>query len=178
MPVTGGICWTTYSTEGRAAARGLCGGLDWCRLGRWQWLSWALFWLSMYAVVQTGGKQYRVMQGQTLEVEKVGSPGRAISLRPVLLADGDRVLARPSELVSVEVKAVVVGERRGPKIRGFTYKSKSNQRRSWGHRQPLSTIEITDIAVETAGVGADGDSVQDSEENEADEADETNNNET
>ena len=99
----------------------------------------------MYAVVETGGKQYRVRPGQTVEVERVGAPGSEVSLRPVLVVDDDTVLATPDDLAKVSVSAVVVDEHRGPKIRGFTYKSKSNQRRRWGHRQTLATIEITDI---------------------------------
>ena len=103
----------------------------------------------MYAVVETGGKQYRVSQGQNIEVERLASPGSVVSLRPVLFVDGARVLAKPSELLSVSVNAVVLGEHRGPKIRGFVYKSKSNQRKRWGHRQTLSTINITDIRCKT-----------------------------
>ena len=100
---------------------------------------------TMYAVVETGGKQYRVEQGSTLEVERLGEPGATVSLRPLLLVDGEEVLATPDALASTSVTAVVVDEHRGPKIRGFTYKSKSNQRRRWGHRQTLATLEITDI---------------------------------
>jgi len=101
--------------------------------------------MAMYAVVVTGGKQYRVEQGSTIEVERVGAPGSEVTLRPVLLVDGDSVLATPDDLAGSTVTAVVVDEHRGPKIRGFTYKSKSNQRRRWGHRQTLATLEITDI---------------------------------
>ena len=101
--------------------------------------------VAMYAVVETGGKQYRVEQGSTIEVERVAQPGSEISLRPVMLVDGEAVLATPADLAGASVTAVVVDEHRGPKIRGFTYKSKSNQRRRWGHRQTLATIEITDI---------------------------------
>lgn len=108
----------------------------------------------MYAVVQSGGKQYRVSHGQTLQVERSGSPGDEISLHPVLFTDGSSVLVHPAELESVKVTAVVVSENRGPKIRGFTYKSKSNQRRRWGHRQTLSTIKVTSIE---AGVGSEAD---------------------
>jgi len=99
----------------------------------------------MYAVVETGGKQYRVEQGSTIDVERVGEPGSEVSLRPVMLVDGESVLATPSDLADVSVTAVVLQEHRGPKIRAFTYKSKSNQRRRWGHRQTLATLEITDI---------------------------------
>ena len=101
----------------------------------------------MYAVIQTGGKQYRVEEGQQLEVEKLATEGAdsTVDLRPVLLVDGQDVLATPEQLASASVTARVVGEAKGPKITGFTYKNKSNQRRSWGHRQKYSTIEITGI---------------------------------
>ncbi len=100
---------------------------------------------AMYAVVETGGKQYRVSRGSTLEVERLGEPGSEVSLRPVLVVDGDEVLATPDALAAASVTAVVVDEHSGAKIRGFTYKNKSNQRRRWGHRQTLATVEITDI---------------------------------
>jgi large subunit ribosomal protein L21 len=100
----------------------------------------------MYAVIRTGGKQYRVEPGQRLEVERLGADAESeVELAPVLLVDGERVLATPADLGGVSVKARVVGDAKGPKIRGFTYKNKSNQRRRWGHRQHYSVIEITDI---------------------------------
>jgi large subunit ribosomal protein L21 len=98
----------------------------------------------MYAVIETGGKQYRVTEGDRLDVERVA--GDEVSLRPVMLVDGDDVLATPAQLSGASVSARVVGAARGPKIKGFTYKNKSNQRRSWGHRQHYSTIEITAIS--------------------------------
>jgi large subunit ribosomal protein L21 len=99
----------------------------------------------MYAVIETGGKQYRVEEGQQLEVERLASEGE-VQLAPVLVVDGDRVLATPEQLKAASVKAKVVGEAKGPKIRGFTYKSKTNQRRHWGHRQHYSVIEVTGIS--------------------------------
>lgn len=99
----------------------------------------------MYAVVKTGGKQYRVEQGQTLDVERLGEPGTEVSLQPVLIVDGDTVVASPGDLSSASVTARVVEEFRGPKINGFVYKNKSNNRKRWGHRQTLARIEITDI---------------------------------
>jgi len=98
----------------------------------------------MYAVIETGGKQYRVEEGQRIDVEKL--TGGEVSLRPVLLVDGDEVLATGSQLSGASVSARVVGEAKGPKIKGFTYKNKSNQRKRWGHRQHYSTIEITAIS--------------------------------
>ena len=98
----------------------------------------------MYAVIQTGGKQYRVSEGDRLDVERLD--GEEVSLRPVMVVDGDTVLATPDQLSGASVTARIVGDAKGPKIRGFTYKNKSNQRKSWGHRQKYSTIEITGIA--------------------------------
>lgn len=99
----------------------------------------------MYAVVATGGKQYRVEEGQRLEVERLGEPGAEVELRPVLFVDGDVVAATPDQLAGVSVTARIVDEHRGKKIDGFTYKPKTNQRRRYGHRQTLATIEITGI---------------------------------
>ncbi len=99
----------------------------------------------MYAVVATGGKQYRVEEGQHLEVERVGEPGTTIDLRPVLFVDGSDVLSTPDQLSGVSVSAKVLSEARGKKIDGFTYKNKTNQRRRYGHRQTRATIEITGI---------------------------------
>ena len=99
----------------------------------------------MYAVIKTGGKQYRVEQGQTLEVERLGTGEGEVSLAPVLLVDGDSVLSTPEQLSKASVSAKVVGEAKGPKITGFTYKNKSNNHRRWGHRQQYDTIEITKI---------------------------------
>ncbi len=99
----------------------------------------------MYAVIQTGGKQYRVEEGEQLAVERLGSAGE-VELAPVLVVDGDRVLATPKELEAARVSARVVSDARGPKITGFTYKPKTNNRRRWGHRQRYSLIEITAIS--------------------------------
>ena len=98
----------------------------------------------MYAVIQTGGKQYRVAEGDRLDVELLD--GDDVTLQPVLVVDGGQVLSTPSALSNVSVTARVVGHAKGPKIRGYTYKNKSNQRRHWGHRQHYSTIEITAIS--------------------------------
>lgn len=99
----------------------------------------------MYAVVATGGKQYKVEEGQTLRVERIGDPGSDIELRPVLVVDGSDVLSTPSELEGSSVSAKVIDEIKGKKIDGFTYKPKTNQRRRYGHRQTYANIEITSI---------------------------------
>ncbi|HJM27815.1 MAG: 50S ribosomal protein L21 [Acidimicrobiales bacterium] len=100
----------------------------------------------MYAVVITGGKQYRVEQDQVLDVELVGETGSSVDLAPVMYVDGKTVLATPSELAEVTVKAEILGQKKGKKINGFTYKNKSNQRRRWGHRQNYNEIKITQIS--------------------------------
>jgi large subunit ribosomal protein L21 len=99
----------------------------------------------MYAVIATGGKQYKVEAGQQLDVERLGVDEGEVELRPVMLVDGGTVLATPGQLGGAKVLAKVVGEAKGPKIDGFTYKNKSNNRRRWGHRQHYTTIEITSI---------------------------------
>jgi large subunit ribosomal protein L21 len=102
---------------------------------------------AMYAVIRTGGKQYKVEAGEQLEVERLGlDDGSELELAPVLVVDGETVQATPAQLDGAVVKARVVGATRGPKIKGFTYKNKSNQRRHWGHRQHYSLIEITAIS--------------------------------
>lgn len=99
----------------------------------------------MYAVIKTGGKQYKVEEGQRLEVERLDAETPEVQLTPVLVVDGDTVLATPADLAGAAVTARIVGEVKGPKIDGFTYKAKANQRRRWGHRQGYHTIEITSI---------------------------------
>ena len=99
----------------------------------------------MYAVIKTGGKQYRVERGQRLDVELLGADDGDIDLAPVLLVDGDTVVTG-GDLAGALVKATIVGQSKGPKVTGFTYKNKTNSSRRWGHRQKYSTIEITSIA--------------------------------
>jgi large subunit ribosomal protein L21 len=95
----------------------------------------------MYAVISTGGKQYRV----GLEVERLSGADGELSFTPVLVVDGEQVVAAAGDLAGASVSARVVGEAKGPKIRGFTYKNKTNNRRRFGHRQKYLTIEITGI---------------------------------
>jgi large subunit ribosomal protein L21 len=100
----------------------------------------------MYAVIASGGKQTRVAEGEQVHVELLDAEqGGEVSLRPVLLVDGDSVLATPAQLAGASVKATVVGFAKGPKIDGFTYKRRTNQRRRYGHRQQYHVVEITSI---------------------------------
>ena len=100
----------------------------------------------MYAVIASGGKQERVAEGQQVQLELLGADqGSDVQLTPVLLVDGDSVLATPADLAGASVPARVVGVAKGPKIDGFTYKRRTNQRRRYGHRQQYSVVEITSI---------------------------------
>jgi large subunit ribosomal protein L21 len=100
---------------------------------------------NMYAVIKTGGKQYRVSEGERLDVEKLGATEGEVDLVPVLLVDGDTVVSAPDALAKASVTARIVGEAKGPKVTGFTYKNKTNSSKRWGHRQHYATIEITGI---------------------------------
>jgi large subunit ribosomal protein L21 len=99
----------------------------------------------VYAVISTGGKQYRVAEGERLDVELLKGGDAELTFTPTLLVDGETVLAAKGDLEGASVAARVVGEAKGPKIRGFTYKNKTRSRRRWGHRQHYTTIEITGI---------------------------------
>ena len=100
----------------------------------------------MYAVIRTGGKQARVAEGEVLEVERLGlAEGDEVTFTPVLVVDGDDVLAGAA-IGGATVSARVIGEAKGPKITGMTYKNKTNSRRRFGHRQHYDRIEITGIS--------------------------------
>ena len=101
----------------------------------------------MYAVIASGGKQERVEVGSRINVELLGvDVGEQVSFRPVLIVDGTEVLGTPERLSQASVSGRVLGEAKGPKIVGFTYKPKTRGRRHFGHRQHYSTVEITAIA--------------------------------
>jgi len=100
----------------------------------------------MYAVIASGGKQEKVAEGQQVRVELLdGDEGSDVSLTPVLVVDGDTVLATVDELAGATVTARIVGRTAGPKIDGFTYKRRTNNRRRFGHRQKYHVVEITSI---------------------------------
>jgi large subunit ribosomal protein L21 len=98
-----------------------------------------------YAVIKTGGKQYRVEEGQTLLVERLREDeGAKVALDPLLYRDDKQVLDGP-DLSKVKVEAKVVGHERGPKIRVLKYKPKRGYKRRTGHRQELTRLEITSV---------------------------------
>jgi large subunit ribosomal protein L21 len=100
----------------------------------------------MYAVIRTGTSQERVAEGQVVRVDlRSEALGSSIEFQPVLVVDGDKVLAGPA-LKGATVMGTLLGEEKGPKINALTYKAKANQRKRWGHRQHYSTVEITKIS--------------------------------
>jgi large subunit ribosomal protein L21 len=104
----------------------------------------------MYAIVETGGKQYRVKPGDTIAVERLsGEPGETLDLDRVLLVGGDDGATRVGApgVADAVVRAEVVEHARGEKIIVFRYKSKVRYRRKTGHRQALTRLRITDILV-------------------------------
>ncbi len=104
----------------------------------------------MYAIVKTGGKQYRVEQGQSLLVERLpASEGDSVTLDPLLYVDGSKVVDQVEGLSSVTVEARVVGHERGPKLRVVKFKPKRGYTRRTGHRQDLTRIEV--VSVKLAG---------------------------
>jgi len=101
----------------------------------------------MYAVIATGGKQERVEVGSRITVEILeGDEGATVDFAPVLIVDGATTHASPSALEGAKVTASIVGASKGPKIRGFIYKNKTNSSRRFGHRQHYTVVEVTDIA--------------------------------
>ncbi len=99
----------------------------------------------MYAVIASGGKQEKVTEGQQVALELLkGDEGSDVSLKPVLVVDGDDVLAGDA-LSGASVTGRIVGTTKGPKINGFTYKRRTNNRRRYGHRQNYTLVEITSI---------------------------------
>jgi large subunit ribosomal protein L21 len=103
----------------------------------------------MYAVIETGGKQYKVKEGDVLRVEKLPSePGEIVEFDTVLLAhDGENVKVGNPVLSGARVTAKVIAQGKARKILVFKYKAKKNYRKRYGHRQPYTEIRIEKIEV-------------------------------
>ena len=98
----------------------------------------------MYAVIESGGKQYKVEEGTSLLVDRLDAKdGDKGSLRPVLFRDGDVIVGKDLEKVKVEAK--VVENLRGKKIQVFKYKAKKGYRKRAGHRSELTKLEVTSL---------------------------------
>lgn len=103
----------------------------------------------MYAVVRAGGKQYKVAEGDVIDVERVVPGNAKVELTPVLVVDDQgKTHADRSSLAKAKVTAEVVGETKGPKVRIFKYRSKSRYRRKGGHRQNYSSVKISSIKLQ------------------------------
>ena len=101
----------------------------------------------MYAIVKTGGKQYKVTEGLVFETELLNAEANStVELEVVLAADGDRVLVG-KDAAGVKVLATVVEHGRGKKINIFTYKAKKNIRKRQGHRQPYTKLKVSSITL-------------------------------
>ena len=100
----------------------------------------------MYAIIATGGKQYRVSEGDVIYIEKIDAQVDSTVSFDILLMgnDGDVKIGTPV-VEGVKVEGKVVGQIRGEKIVVYKYKSKKNYRRKQGHRQPYTKVEITKI---------------------------------
>jgi large subunit ribosomal protein L21 len=101
----------------------------------------------MYAIIETGGKQYRVSPGLTLEVEKLaGDVGAAVQFEKVLaLSPEDGRILVGGDAASAKVKATITAQGRGDKIIVFKFKRKKQYKKTQGHRQSLTTVKIDDI---------------------------------
>jgi len=104
--------------------------------------------MAQYAVIQTGGKQYRVAEGDVIEVERLpGEKGDELALDRVLLIQEltETIVGAPT-VADAKVNTVILGQVRGRKINGFKFKPKNNYKRAFGHRQELTRLRVTSIS--------------------------------
>ncbi|MBR4236449.1 MAG: 50S ribosomal protein L21 [Clostridia bacterium] len=100
----------------------------------------------MYAVIKTGGKQYRVQQGDVIFVEKLDAQAdETVSFEALLIGDGDNVKIGAPVVENANVEGKVLAQGKGAKIIVYKYKAKKNERKKQGHRQPYTKVEITAI---------------------------------
>ncbi|AEF39575.1 MULTISPECIES: 50S ribosomal protein L21 [Hoyosella] len=100
----------------------------------------------MYAIVKTGGKQYKVAVGDLVKVEKIeGAPGTAVELPVALVVNGAEVTSDAAALAKATVTGEVVEHTKGPKIRIHKFKNKTGYHKRQGHRQKLTVLKVTGI---------------------------------
>ncbi|MEF2845420.1 MAG: 50S ribosomal protein L21 [Eggerthellaceae bacterium] len=105
----------------------------------------------MYAIIKTGGKQYKVAAGDYLNVEKLDAEvGSTVALNAIAVVDGKNVVADPAEAAKIKVEAKVVEQFRGEKQLVFKFKKRKNYKRTRGHRQSLTRIQICAVGSEQA----------------------------
>jgi large subunit ribosomal protein L21 len=103
----------------------------------------------MYAIVKTGGKQYKVSAGDFLNVEKLDAEaGDKVALEAIAVVDGDKVEADPAKAGKTKVEAVVVEQFKGEKQLIFKFKKRKNYKRTRGHRQNLTRLQIVAVGSE------------------------------
>jgi large subunit ribosomal protein L21 len=104
---------------------------------------------TMYAIVKTGGKQYKVAEGDVIEVEKLNAAaGAEVSLLAILLVDGGAVTHDADKLAGAKITAEVIAQTKGPKIRIHKFKNKTGYHKRQGHRQKLTQLKVTSISAE------------------------------
>lgn len=109
----------------------------------------------MYAIVKTGGKQYKVAPGDILEVEKLDvEEGKKVALDVICIVDGSKVETDPAKAAKTKVEAVVLEQFKGDKQLVFKFKKRKNYKRTRGHRQNLTRIQIANVGSEKAEVKA------------------------
>ena len=103
----------------------------------------------MYAIVKTGGKQYKVTEGATLTVEKLeGDPNSVVELTEVLMIqDDEKLQVGAPRVAGARVITHIVEQTKGPKINAITFKPKKNERKRYGHRQLLTVLRVQSIEV-------------------------------
>ena len=100
----------------------------------------------MYAIVRSGGRQHKVAVGDVIDIDRISDEaGASVSLKPVLLVDGESVTTDQSKLDSASVTAEVLGEIKGPKIKIIKFKNKTGYRKRQGHRQKYTQVKVTGI---------------------------------
>ena len=109
----------------------------------------------MYAIVSTGGKQYKVAQGDVINVEKLNAqPGDKVELDVLMLNDGATSTVDPSALEGKKVTAEVLDQFKDKKVIIFKFKKRKRYRRTKGHRQNLTKLKIVELPIEEAAVSA------------------------
>ena len=101
----------------------------------------------VYAIVKAGGHQDKVAVGDVVVIDKVvAEVGETVELEPVMIVDGETALVGSDKLAGKTVKAEIIGDAKGPKIRIIKYKNKTGYRKRMGHRQKLTRLKVTEIA--------------------------------
>lgn len=102
----------------------------------------------MYAVIKVGGKQERVVPGDVIEVEFMRvDPGSSVEFEPILVVDDDGRAHHGKALSKAKVTAKLLGDKKGDKVRVFKYRPKSGYRRTMGHRQLMTLLEVEEVAL-------------------------------